>query len=212
MRNRCVIFVRVSTKDKQSTDRQVNELNQVASSRNLKVVEVIEEKVSGTLKNDQREGIQRLLYLSRKGKYDILLVSEISRLSRNTHQLLQIVEELNSLKISIYSLNFGIETLNENGKPNPLSQFLLTILSEISRMEREQIVERIKSGLENCRKAGIKLGRRKGSTIEPKLILEKYGNIQKKLKEGYSLREINKIYGVSINTIRKVKSMMENVS
>jgi len=212
MRNRCVIFVRVSTKDKQSTDRQVNELNQVASSRNLKVVEVIEEKVSGTLKNDQREGIQRLLELSRKGKYDILLVSEISRLSRNTHQLLQIVEELNSLKISIYSLNFGIETLNENGKPNPLSQFLLTILSEISRMEREQIVERIKSGLENCRKAGIKLGRRKGSTIEPKLILEKYGNIQKKLKEGYSLREINKIYGVSINTIRKVKSMMENVS
>ncbi len=212
MRNRCVIFVRVSTKDKQSTDRQINELNQVASSRNLKVVEVIEEKVSGTLKNDQREGIQRLLELSRKGKYDILLVSEISRLSRNTHQLLQIVEELNSLKISIYSLNFGIETLNENGKPNPLSQFLLTILSEISRMEREQIVERIKSGLENCRKAGIKLGRRKGSTIEPKLILEKYGNIQKKLKEGYSLREINKIYGVSINTIRKVKSMMENVS
>jgi len=208
MRNRCVIFVRVSTKDKQSTDRQINELNQVASSRNLKVVEVIEEKVSGTLKNDQREGIQRLLDLSRKGKYDILLVSEISRLSRNTHQLLQIVEELNSLKISIYSLNFGIETLNENGKPNPLSQFLLTILSEISRMEREQIVERIKSGLENCRKAGIKLGRRKGSTIEPKLILEKYGNIQKKLKEGYSLREINKIYGVSINTIRKVKSMM----
>jgi DNA invertase Pin-like site-specific DNA recombinase len=87
MRNRCVIFVRVSTKDKQSTDRQVNELNQVASSRNLKVVEVIEEKVSGTLKNDQREGIQRLLDLSRKGKYDILLVSEISRLSRNTYQL-----------------------------------------------------------------------------------------------------------------------------
>lgn len=181
---RCVIFVRVSTKDKQSNERQIRELTEVASKRGYKIVEVIEEKVSGTLKNDQREGIKQLLQLTQKRSYDVLMVSEISRLSRNTHQLLQIVEELNQLGISIYSMNFGIETLNEDGKPNPLSQFLLTILSEISRMEREGIVERIKSGIENCRKSGIILGRMNGSVVSSDKFLENMSMSKRNSRRG----------------------------
>lgn len=209
MKRRSIIFVRVSTKDKQDTERQIRELTEYSNSKGYQIVEIIEERISGVKKNSEREGIQKLLERSNPKKFDILLISEISRLGRNTSETLQVLELLHKQKISVFSLNFGLETLNENGKENHLSIFLFTILSEISRMEREQIVERIKSGLDNCRKKGIVLGRRKGTVESKEEILGKYGNVQKKLREGYSLREIQKICGVSVNTIRKVKTLMK---
>lgn len=209
MKRKAVIFVRVSTKDKQDTERQVRELTEYSNSKGYEIVQVIEERISGTKKNSEREGIQRLLEMSKPKKFDILLISEISRLGRNTSETLQVLEHFNKQKISIFSLAFGLETLNENGKENPLSMFLFTILSELARMERETIVERIKSGLENCRKNGIVLGRRKGTTESKEETLKKYGNVQRKIKEGHSLREIQKICGVSVNTVRKVKGLME---
>ena len=154
MSKRAVIFVRVSTRDKQDVERQIRELSEYAQSKKYEIVEVVEEKISGTKKNIEREGIQKLFKLSEPKKFDVLLISEISRLGRNTSETLQVLEHFNNQKISIFSLNFGLETLNDNGTPNHLSIFLFTILSEISRMEREQIVERIKSGLDNCRKKG----------------------------------------------------------
>jgi DNA invertase Pin-like site-specific DNA recombinase len=211
MSKRAVIFVRVSTRDKQDVERQIRELSEYAQSKKYEIVEVVEEKISGTKKNIEREGIQKLFKLSEPKKFDVLLISEISRLGRNTSETLQVLEHFNNQKISIFSLNFGLETLNDNGTPNHLSIFLFTILSEISRMEREQIVERIKSGLDNCRKKGIVLGRKKGTTESREDILKKYGNVRKRLSEGYSLRDITKICGVSINTIRKVKKCMNGL-
>ena len=78
-------------------------------------------------------------------------MSEVSRLGRSTVEVLQIVEELTQLGISIYVQNFGIETL-KNGKRNPVAQFMFTLLAEFTRLERETLRERILSGMDEARR------------------------------------------------------------
>ena len=54
--------------------------------------------------------------------------------------------------------NYNIETLNEDGKPNVMSQFLVTILVEVARMERASIKERMDSDLKKYMSNGGKGG------------------------------------------------------
>ena len=105
-----IIFVRVSKKE-QDYQRQVEDLRAVAQSQAVQVVAEMAEKISGAKRNQDREGIQQLLELSRRGTIQKVLVSEVSRLGRSTVEVLQIVEELTQLGISIYVQNLGIETL-----------------------------------------------------------------------------------------------------
>jgi len=96
-----VIFVCFSKKE-QDYQRQVEDLRAVAQSQAVQVVAEISEKISGAKRNQEREGIQQLLALSRQGAIQKVLVSEVSRLGRSTVEVLQIVEELTQLGISIY--------------------------------------------------------------------------------------------------------------
>ena len=57
-----------------------------------------------------------------------LSVWELSRLGRNTLEVLKTIEESNTLGISLFIKNYNIETLNEDGKPNVMSQFLVRLL------------------------------------------------------------------------------------
>ena len=64
-----------------------------------------------------------------------LSVWELSRLGRNTLEVLKTIEEFNTLGISLFIKNYNIETLNEDGKPNVMSQFLV-LKSAISRQAK----------------------------------------------------------------------------
>ncbi|RZK33273.1 MAG: recombinase family protein [Hymenobacter sp.] len=96
-----VIFVRVSKKE-QDYQRQVEDLRALAQSQAVQVVAEISEKISGAKRNQDREGIQQLLALSRRGTIQKVLVSAVSRLGRSTVEVLHTVEELTQLGISIY--------------------------------------------------------------------------------------------------------------
>ncbi|SDY83116.1 recombinase family protein [Hymenobacter psychrophilus] len=156
-----VIFVRVSKKE-QDYQRQVEDLRAVAQSQAVQVVAEIAEKISGAKRNQDREGIQQLLELSRRGAIQKVLVSEVSCLGHSTVEVLQIVEELTQLSVSIYVQNFGIETL-KNGKRNPVAQFMFTLLAEFARLERETLRERILSGMDEARRQGVTIGRPVGA-------------------------------------------------
>ncbi|RYF39912.1 MAG: recombinase family protein, partial [Cytophagaceae bacterium] len=82
-----VIFVRVSKKE-QDYQRQVEDLRAVAQSQAVQVVAEIAEKISGAKRNQEREGIQQLLELGRRGAIQKVLVSEVSRLGRSTVEVL----------------------------------------------------------------------------------------------------------------------------
>ena len=64
-----------------------------------------------------------------------LSVWELSRLGRNTLEVLKTIEEFNTLGISLFIKNYNIETLNEDGIPNVMSQFLV-LKSAISRQAK----------------------------------------------------------------------------
>ena len=201
-----VIFVRVSKKE-QDYQRQVEDLRAVARSQAVQVVAEIAEKISGARKNKEREGIQQLLALSRQGAIQKVLVSEVSRLGRSTVEVLQIVEELTQLGVSIYVQNFGLETLKD-GTRNPVAQFMFTLLAEFARLERETLRERILSGMDEARRQGIRIGRPAGTTEERTVFLKKYAAVARQLRAGLSVRKTAKLCDVAINTVRKVKIML----
>jgi len=198
-----VIFGRVSTLI-QDYDRQINELTAICTQRGWLVRSVFTEKISGAKKNAERKELSRMIEYIKAQHIDKVLVTELSRLGRDTLQVLQVIETLNDMKVSLYIQNYNIETLNEDGKVNAMSQFLITILAEIARMERKTIRERMNSGYKNFREQGGVVGRKQGYTKSEDQMKQQYSQEIKLLRKGLSLREVSKLTGHSINTIRKV--------
>lgn len=89
-----------------------------------------------------------------------------------------------------------------------MAQFLITILLEVARMERATIKQRMVSGYENYRANGGIVGRKKGYKKSDDDLKIQYNEEMKLLKKGYSLRNVYKITGVSINTLRKIKLLI----
>ncbi|MBP5513995.1 MAG: recombinase family protein [Bacteroidaceae bacterium] len=204
--NRVAIFARVST-NVQDYDRQVNELTALAENRDWTVEATFTEKVSGAKKNTERTELRNMVAYAESHRIDKVLVTELSRLGRDTLQVLEVIELLNSKGISLFIQNYGIETLTAEGKVNPMSQFLITILAEVARMERKTIKERMDSGYSNYRANGGKVGRKQGYKKSEDAMKEQYAEELRLLRKGYSLRDICKLTGTSVNTIRKCKAM-----
>jgi DNA invertase Pin-like site-specific DNA recombinase len=202
-----VIFARVST-NVQDYNRQVNELTVLAKSNGWSVEAVFAEKISGAKANTERTELLNMISYVESNHIDKVLVTELSRLGRDTLQVLEVIEMLNKKEISLYIQNYAIETLTKEGKVNAMSQFLITILAEVARMERKTIRERVESGYNNYRANGGIVGRRTGYKKAEEAMKTQYIEEIKLLRKGYSLRNISKITGTSINTIRKCKSLI----
>jgi DNA invertase Pin-like site-specific DNA recombinase len=202
--NKVAILVRVSKAD-QNYDRQVSELTNYAIDRGYKVVKVISENISGAKCNAERKGIQDLLQLARARKISKVLVHEVTRLGRQTSEVLATLEELHSFKVSVVIMNYNLETLNSNGTVNSMAQFLATLLTDIGRMERATLIERVKSGLAEARRKGKHLGRPIGTTKD---IVKQHPKVVKYLKAGNSIRETSKLSGVGISTVQRVKKLL----
>lgn len=206
---RVVIYARVSSSNgTQDYQRQINDLTTFASQNNYEIVKVFAEQVSGAKKNSERTALMKLIDFVHSNDIDKVLITELSRLGRDTLQTLQAIELLNQNKISLYIQNYNIETLTSDKEINPMSQFLITILSEVSRMERKTIRERVESGYKNHLANGGSVGRKKGFRKDDATMKIQYTEDIKLLRKGYSLRNIQKISGTSINTLRKVKAII----
>lgn len=203
-----VIYGRVSTTN-QEYDRQVNELRSLAVVRGWQVVGEFVEKISGARKNQERPELMKMLDFIGKNEVGKVLVWEMSRLGRNTLQVLEVIEQLNEKKVSVYIKNYDMETLDEKGEQNPMISFLITTLAEMAKIERGNIRERNRSGYDNYRKNGGKVGRKQGYRKTDEQMLVQYSDVAKYLKKGTnSLREIKKLTGTSVNTIQKVKGIL----
>ena len=202
-----VIYTRVST-NVQDYQRQIEELQQFASSHDWNVLQVFSEKVSGAKKNEERQELSKMLDYINNNQVDKVLVWELSRLGRNTLEVLKSIDVLNSMGVSLFIKNYGIETLDAEGKPNVMAQFLVTILAEVARMERSTIKERMNSGYQKYRADGGKVGRKHGYKKNNDMLREEYADVFRLLKKGLSLRNIAKLTNHSINTVVKCKSIL----
>src|SRR6266699_2029536 len=199
-----VILVRVSTV-KQETDRQISELLAYAKSKGYKVVEICRETISGTDNGDHRYGLKRVEELAAQGEVKKVLVHEISRLARRNSVAHRFVEMLEECGVSLYWHAQGIETLLPNGKRNPAAGIMLALLAEIARSEVETLRERIKSGLAEAKRKGVRLGRPKGTTLSRDVFIQKHKDIVRQLKRGQSVRNAAKITGKGASTVQRVK-------
>jgi DNA invertase Pin-like site-specific DNA recombinase len=172
------------------------------------VVKVFEEKISGITKNEERPVLLDMITFIQKNNIDKVLCWELSRIGRNTVQVLQTIELLNQKKISLFIKNYNLETLDDNKEVLPLSQFMIQILSSVNQMERLQIRQRIKSGYDNYRKSGGTVGRKKGFKKSNDDLLKQHSDIIKYLKQGQSVRNTMKLTDKSSGTIQKVKRLL----
>ena len=205
---KAVIFARVSTSS-QEYERQINELMVLANGNAWSVEAIFAEKVSGVKSNSERAELIRMVNYIESNHIDKVLVSELSRLGRDTLQVLEVIEMLNGKGISLYIQNYNIETLTKEGKVNAMSQFLITILAEVARMERKTIRERVESGYKNFRANGGKVGRKIGSIKSKERKQEEYAKVIRSLRAGKSIRDTAMICSVSISTVQRIKKEFE---
>ena len=82
------------------------------------------------------------------------------------------------------------------------------MVAEVARMERKTIRERVESGYKNFRANGGKVGRKEGYRKSNDDMKVQYAEEIRLLRKGISLRNISKITGTSVNTIRKCQSLI----
>lgn len=135
-------YIRVSAID-QNTERQEVALKE------LNVNKIFTEKLSG--KNTNRPELHKMLEYVREG--DTLYIESISRLARSTKDLLSLVQTLQEKGVDLVSLKENIDTTTPQGR------FILTIFGALSELERENILQRQREGIEIAKQNGKVLGR-----------------------------------------------------
>ena len=177
----------------QDISRQVNELKEVVENNNWNLTDIyMDEGFSRSTTN--RPELDRMMVDSFSRKFEMVLTLELSRLGSNLKHMIEVVEILKSRNINLWIKNQRIDTSSTSG------MMFFSILTSISNYERLLISERVRSGLENCRRKGIKLGRPTNLTPEKEV------KIREMKSRKIGLNKISKEVGVGVRMIRKVLS------
>ncbi|MGG5319180.1 recombinase family protein [Enterococcus sp. AZ072] len=173
-------YARVS-KEEQNLNRQIDQLTAYGAEK------IIQEKYTGTRRD--RPGIDTLFNILRPG--DSLVVESISRLGRNTLDILLLVQELTMKEVQFISLKENMNTATPTGKA------MLQMMSVISELERNLLADRVREGIAASKKRGVKMGR-------PKVTQEKLDVAIRMYQSGeYSVKEIAETNQLSLGTLYK---------
>ncbi|KRN64018.1 Resolvase domain protein [Carnobacterium maltaromaticum DSM 20342] len=174
------------SKDEQHLDRQLDQLKKYG------VEKIIKEKYTGTKKS--RPGIEELLKIIRTN--DTVVVESISRLGRNTLDILTLLQHLEKEKVEFISLKENMDTSTPTGKA------MLQMMSVIAELERNLLAERVKEGITASRRRGVNIGR-------PKIPQEKLNLAMRMYDSGdYSIKEILESTTISQGTLyREINKM-----
>lgn len=172
-------YARVSTEE-QNLDRQIDALKEMGAD------EIIKEKMTGT--KADRPKLINLMDKLRKG--DTVLITDLTRISRSTKDLLNIVDKIKSMGANIKSKK---DTWLDTTSDNPYNDFLLTVMSGLSQLERDLTSQRTKEGLAAARARGRVGGRReKLDVAKKKAIYDLYTQKQTKLMDICNMFDISK--------------------
>ncbi len=175
-------YIRVST-DHQNTDRQKDLLKK----QYPEIKKFYIDRQSG--KNTDRPQLREMMNYARKN--DVIVVESLSRLARNTRDLIDITDQLNKNEIHLISLKESIDATTPSGRA------MMKMFSVFADFEREIIVERTKEGLASARARGHVGGR-------PAINKETVANAIKLYdSRKFSIQEICKITGISKGSLYK---------
>lgn len=206
MNNTSVIYARVSSTDgRQSTSRQVEDLNRYAMMNGMAVEAVYEEQISGAKRNDERKILCECLDFCISNGIGTLLISELSRLGRNVDEVLANVRRCKDNGLNIYFQKENLSIFQSDGSKNPFLNIFISVLGTCAELEREAISFRLKSGREKYVADGGKLGRKLGSVKSREQKEEEYKSLIRELRRGTSLRRAAKLCDVSLSTAQRIK-------
>lgn len=211
MNQRAVIFCRVSSiGDRQSNERQISDLQMLAKSKNLRVVNMYQEKISGATKNQDRPVLTECLEFCFSNQVDVLLVSEISRLSRSVDELFKTILLCKEKHLNVYFQKEQLSIFNDDGTEHPFLAIFIAALGSCAQIDRDNIQFRLQSGLANYRAKGGRVGRKPGSVKSDEQKKEEYREVIALLKRGYSVRNVAKLTGKGLSTVQRIKNQFIN--
>lgn len=178
-------YARVSTKE-QNLDRQIDALvGAGVDKRNI-----YHEKMTGTKRD--RTALNQMLDELQAG--DTVIITDLTRISRSTKDLLEIVEKICSKGASIKSLK---DTWLNTTSENPYNAFLLTVMSALSQLERDLISQRTKEGLAAAKARGRCGGR-------PSKVNEHADAVVMLYAGGMKISDIVRSTGLSRSTVNRI--------
>ncbi len=154
---------------------------------------VFQEKVSGA--SDDRPQLALLLDYVTEG--DVVMVTKLDRLARNTRHLLEISEFLQHKQVALRILNLGIDTSTPTGK------LMLTMIGAIATFERELMLERQAEGIELAKRRGVYKGRKPTA-------MAKGNEVLALVAKGLPRSEIAKRTGISISSVQRILRSQSN--
>ena len=181
-------YARVSS-NTQDLDLQIQELKKAGC------VKIFSESMSA--KDNNRTELMNMLNELREK--DVLVVYKIDRIARSLKGLIEIVELLKNKDVDIVSLDLG----DRVDTTSPMGKAFFQIAGVFAELERGMINSRTKAGIEKAKLAGVKFGRRTGSTN--KETKDKADKIKIYLAAGKGYQWISKEVNVSKKTIADIK-------
>jgi DNA invertase Pin-like site-specific DNA recombinase len=167
------------------------------------------EKASGSIKFSERDEAKKLLSDIEKGKINEIHIASLDRLGRSILDLLTMTEFFNSKSINLFVENIGMFSMI-GGKPNPTFKMIASVLGNVAEMERDNMLERQKQGIEIAKAKGVYTGRLYGSRMTDEEFLKKYKKVEAEITNGESLRRAAKLGGCSLGVAQRVKKVMSN--
>ena len=177
-------YVRCSTVE-QNEERQLR----MMAERGIDPAHIFTDKASG--KNTDRPAFHKMMNYVREG--DTVVVESISRIARNTRDLLGIVEQLTAKGVEFVSIKEQIDTTTPQGK------FMLTVFGALAELERENILERQREGIAIAKEQGKYKGRK------PALTDDQADELTRRLEAGEPVAALAREYGVSRQTVYNVR-------
>ena len=194
-----VKYIRVSTEE-QNTGRQ--EVNAKEFSK------IYIDKTSGSIQFTERKEARKLLNDIEMGNVSEIHIASIDRLGRNIIDILTMVELFNQKSIKLFVENIGMFSLIDS-KPNPSFKMIISVLGNVAEMERLNMLEKQRQGIELAKLRGTYKGRLYGTRMSNDEILTKYKVVVRELKNGESLRRASKIGGCSLGTAQKIQRILQ---
>ena len=184
-------YARCSTTDKQQDiTRQCRELEAMGA----RTEDIYLEYESGAKIN--RIQLNRLLKLVAPG--DTIVVTEISRITRSTKQLCDIIDLAVTKKLKLV---IGTLTVDCSADIDPMTEGMIKLMGVFAEMERGMTISRIKSGLKNARTKGVRLGRPPLRAQNIPIVVQKHFYLY---REGHiNKAQFARLCGVSLPTIYK---------
>jgi DNA invertase Pin-like site-specific DNA recombinase len=147
------IYARVSTSS-QTTENQLIDLRQTAQRMGYTIVaEFVDNGISGAKGRSDRPALDQMLKQAAQRRFDMILCWDISRLGRSLQNLVEILTDLQSLKIDLFFQQQGLDTSTSSGR------MMFSVFGALAEYERELIRERVIAGQQRAKAQGVKLGR-----------------------------------------------------